>query len=277
MYVCPQCKLKIDNFLSQKCMQCNLEFSYTERGFSYNHDELLFKNFKKKYLLNKVLNNNAYISYKFLQEGSLSLSGREDVERFKVYIQKSLPFEQEIVILDIGCGLLEKPGYLDFETKNNITFYGIEPLAESNFFGHLITGTSEFIPLEDKSIDNIIFATSLDHVCSIETTIRESFRILKQEGKVVIWMSDQSKSFCKYIIDKLKVWRQNVIKGYRTDHYYVYPNYTVLEVPKGGVDPFHSFFESPKVIAKMFKKEGFASIDMQYNSKNEVFLTFQKQ
>ena len=31
----------------------------------------------------------------------------------------------------------------------------------------------------------------------------------------------------------------------------------VLEVPRGGVDPFHSFFESPKIIENKFKKSGF--------------------
>lgn len=274
MFVCPNCKNEIDLEFTC-CDQCKFEFKYTNKRFIYNYDKLLFNNYKEKYLLNKVLNNNGYISYKFLQDGSLSLPERDDVKRFKNYLLKQITLKQYCNILDVGCGLLEVPGYLDFKS-NNIEFYGLEPLEESKFFGNLITGCSEYIPLKDNSIDYIIFATSLDHVCSIDETLKEVYRVLKNNGKVIIWMSDQSKTLLERIKNKIRILRENIKKGYRTDLYYVYPNFTVLQVPNGAVDPFHSFFESPQVIKKMFINNDFEFDNIDYHSKNQVFLTFTK-
>jgi len=274
MFVCPNCKTVV-NLEFSSCSKCTYEYIYTKNNFSYDYDTLLFKQYKKKYLLNKVLNNNGYISYKFLQEGSLSLSNREDVQNFKKYLLQQISLVKEANLLDIGCGLLEVPGYLDFQA-DKLEHYGLEPLDESKFFGHLITGCSEFIPLEDNSMDYIIFATSLDHVCSIDATLQEVARVLKKDGKVILWMSDQSKTIIEKIKSKLRTVRDTFKKGYRTDLYYVYPNMTVLQVPKGAVDPFHSFFESPKIIKKMFSTYKFELDNMQYKSKNQVFLTFVK-
>lgn len=274
MFVCPKCKAKLDLKLNY-CCKCKFEYQYKDEKFIYNYDELLFNRFKKKYLLNKVLNNNGYISYHFLQDSSLSLSSREDVKRFKSYLMRQINFENNSKILDIGCGLLEIPGYLDFQCEN-IELYGIEPLAESKFSGQLITGCSEYIPLKSSSIDYIVFATSLDHVCSIDATLQEVYRVLKPNGKVILWMSDQSKTFLEKIKNSLRIFIDSIKKGYRTNQYYVYPNYTVLEVPKGAVDPFHSFFESPEVIKSFFNKSKFSFDNIDYYSKNEVFLTFFK-
>jgi ubiquinone/menaquinone biosynthesis C-methylase UbiE len=93
-------------------------------------------------------------------------------------------------LLDVGCGLLEVPGYLDFEDKSKFEFFGIDPIEDRSFRGIRIVGCSEFMPFEDEQFDVLIFATSLDHVCSLGYTISESYRILVDGGKVMIWMSD---------------------------------------------------------------------------------------
>jgi len=278
MYVCPACKTSLEDLSKQECPSCHLSYKYQNSRFTYNFDELLFKNFKQQFILNKVLNNNGYISYQFLQEGSLSLPEREDVQRFKQYIidHSGLKGSKALTILDVGCGLLEVPGYLDFENKTPHTFLGIEPIKESRFFGNLITGCSEFMPIASDSIDVVIYATSLDHVCSLEQTLRETFRVLKNKGKIILWISDQSSSLWGKIYNKYKILRENYSAGYRTDLYYVYPNYTVLGVPRGAVDPFHSYFESPEKIEKAFKKQGLNFEDQKYRHKNEVFMTFYK-
>lgn len=194
MYVCPVCKTSLENLSKQECRSCKLPYEYQNNRFSYNFDELLFHNFKKQFLLNKVLNNNGYLSYQFLQEGSLSLPEREDVQRFKQYIldHSAIEGSEALSILDVGCGLLEVPGYLDFKNRAQHTFFGIEPIKESCFFGNLITGCSEYMPLASNSIDVVIYATSLDHVCSLDQSISETFRVLKNNGKVILWVSDQS-------------------------------------------------------------------------------------
>lgn len=275
MYVCPKCKNNID-LQKQRCNNCRLEFKYERNHFIYNYDRLLFDKYKNIFLRNKVLNNNGLISYLLLEEASLSLENRDDVRRFRNFIETQLEKNKKNKILDIGCGLMELPGYLNFEEIEKMDLYGLEPIESSKFKGKLITGCSEFIPLEDKSMDVVIFATSIDHVCSIEDSINEVKRLLKKDGKVFIWMSDNQKSILSKIKNLIKTTFEYFKYGYRTDKYKIFNNFkVVLEVPRGGVDPFHSFFESPKIIENKFKKSGFYMTNKVINTKDEVFLTFE--
>lgn len=276
MYVCPKCKSKIE-LENTQCKTCKLEYTYKDNKLEYNYDLLLFNKFKNKFLRNKALNNNGLLSYLLLPEGSLSIDDRADVQRFRDFIEKKITNDKKYNLLDIGCGMLELPGYLNFKNIHNIEFYGIEPIKESNFKGNLIIGCSEFVPLQNNSMDFILFATSLDHVCSIEHSIEEVSRILAKNGKVIIWMSDRSINLVGKVKRKLKIVYDYIRYGYRTDIYHVYDDYrTVLEVPRGGIDPFHSFFESPQLIEGKFKKYGFKLVDKIKNNNDEVFLEFSK-
>lgn len=275
MYVCPKCKNTIE-LQKQICNNCGLEFKYKNNHFIYNYDRLLFDKYKNRFLRNKALNNNGLISYMLLEEESLSLENREDVRKFKNFIETQLKNDKKYRILDVGCGLMELPGYLNFEEIKNVELLGLEPIESSKFKGELITGCSEFIPLEDDSIDIVIFATSIDHVCSIKDSINEVKRVLRKDGKVFIWMSDNEKNLLSKLKSFVKIVINYIKNGYRTDRYKVFDDYkVVLEVPKGGVDPFHSFFESPKIIEEKFKKSGFKMTEQIINNKDEVFLTFE--
>ncbi len=272
IYVCPKCKgdIKIDE---TSCGSCGQEYLYKNRNFIYDFDNLLFSRYKSKYLLNKSLNNNGYLSYEFLKEGSLSLSNRKDVSNFRKFIENCVGNnDSELNLLDVGCGTLQFPGYLEFEDLKNVNFYGIEPIKQSKFKEELITGCSEFIPLKNNSIDIVIFATSLDHVCSIDDTIIEVNRILSDNGQVIIWMSDRSMNLLTKFKSKLRIIYDYLKLGYRTDIYKIYDNGIILEIPRGGVDPFHSFFESPKLIEKKFNSNGFKIKNIKYNNRDEVFI-----
>lgn len=94
-----------------------------------------------------MLNNNAYLGYIFLPEASLSFTGRDDVRNFRSYIQ---PYLSSGILLDVGCGILTLPGYLDFEDKLKFEFYGIDPIDNKSFSGMRIVGCSEFMPFDDR-------------------------------------------------------------------------------------------------------------------------------
>jgi hypothetical protein len=64
--------------------------------------------------------------------------------------------------------------------------------------------------------------------------------------------------------------------GYSVDKYYVYPNWTVLGVPPGGVDPFHSYFETPRKITALFEQFSMTICGEERHSDIEVFLAFKK-
>jgi len=270
------------------CHDCGFAYTYSKNYLKYDFDKLLFKQFKNKYLLNKVLNNNGYLGYHFLQKGSLSLSGREDVSDFKKYILSQISHG---IILDVGCGILDLPGYLDFERKEAFEFYGIDPIDDKSFKGVRVTGCAEFMPFQDNFFDVLILATSLDHVCSVERTISEAYRVLSKDGKVMIWMADHSVtrteklrtrviSLINNIREPSSPWVDvfNVAPStfVRVKNFAVYPNLTVLYIPKDAVDPFHASYESPRRIIEFMKRAKFVLVDKQYHHKNEVFLCFRK-
>jgi SAM-dependent methyltransferase len=275
-YRCASCRQSIDvpkmgaGLIT--CRSCNHQYNYALNYLCYDFDSLLFKRFGKQYLLNKVLNNNAYLSYLFLKEASISLPQRQDVIHFRKFILSHVNSGR---LLDVGCGLLEVPGYLDFEDKSKFEFFGIDPVEDRSFRGMRIVGCSEFMPFEDEQFDALIFATSLDHVCSLEYTISESYRILVHGGKVLIWMSDHRQSLLRWSRSWLGTKLMNVKKGYRTDKFVTYPNRIVFYRPHGAVDPFHAFLETPRAVISLMGNK-FRLSDSVSNNRDEVFLCFSK-
>lgn len=256
------------------CPKCGWNYDYRKNYLRYEFDTLLFNRFRNRYLLNKVLNNNAILSYQFLAETSLSVPGREDVARFREFIGKRFSHGK---LLDVGCGVLELPGYLDFADKSNVEFYGIDPMDDSKFRGRRIVGCSEFTPFEDEFFDAIIFATSLDHVCSVHHTVLETRRILKPKGMVFVWMSDWSLPWFTKLKSKLLTPWRNFRRGFDTRRYQVYDQGLVLAIPPGAADPFHSSPEIPSNIVKLFEKNGFPLIEKNARRSLEVFLAFEKE
>lgn len=276
-YKCVSCGkvLKVPNEGSGNivCENCRFEYEYADNYLRYECDHLLFKNHKKKYLLYKVLSNNAYLSYIFLKEASLSLPEREVVKNFKGFILSHINSGK---ILDIGCGTLDLPGYLDFKNKSQFEFFGIDPISEGSFKGVRVVGCAEYLPFQDNFFQAVVFGTSLDHVCLLEQTIAEAYRVLNKGGKVLVWMSDRSLSLKKKLKAKIKSIRQYRQDGYRKDKYFVYDNFTVLHVPEGAVDPFHSYNESPRKTIALMRKADFRYDEMIYKHENEIFLCFTK-
>lgn len=279
---CPRCHktLPHQQDFDTRCNKCQLRYRSSASVFSYDYDSILFKNFPKSFLLNKVLNNNGYISYTLLKSSSCALPDRENVHRFQDYVASRF---QGKTLLDMGCGPMPLPGYLEFTRNRDIDVYGLDPIAASDFTGFRVIGCSEFTPFVNNQFDAIIFATSLDHVCSLPQTIREVFRILRPQGKVFIFMSDQHIPIRKRIFGYLYRLQGKLLKiqtpktVVRKGRYVYYKNEgVVFFLPPGAKDPFHSFFESPQVLSKLFKKYGFTLDDMLYRDQNEVFLTFEK-
>jgi ubiquinone/menaquinone biosynthesis C-methylase UbiE len=275
IFMCIGCcsNLPINYSGEYTCATCGEHYLVAEGYLKTNFDQKLFDVFKKDYLLNKVLNNNGYISYKFLQDGSISLPDRKEVLLFRRFLESNF-FGRRI--LDAGCGIMDLPGYLmNFDT-DEFELIGVDPIDDNSFVGHRIVGCGEFVPLVDGSVDTIVFATSLDHVCNLDKTLAEAYRLLCSGGKVVVWMSDQSCS----LVCQIKRWlrcRFNSFKlGYPLNKYRIYPNWTVLAIPSGGMDPFHSSLESPKKMKQKFSNAGFRLTKQLTYSQNEVFLAFIK-
>lgn len=265
---------------------CGFVYSVKKGVLRYDFRSLLFRNFKDKYLFNAALNNNGYLSYIYLKEASLSLPSRSDVANFRDFIVRK---GHGVDILDIGCGPLPMPGYLQFGDSKKVRLVGIDPIENNEFHGFKIIGTGEFIPLCDETFDTIVFGTSLDHVVSMDATIKECMRVLKPGGHVFVWMGDRSgsKPSCKELLKQKAVAALKWLLGRRDypltwsgankiGNYYVYPDYTVFYIPKGAVDPFHSYEETPGHIVNHFFNRGFSLVDKSAETTAEVFLCFRK-
>lgn len=257
------------------CSNCRFSYEYASNYMKYDFDSLLFGKFKKRYLLNKVLNNNAYLSYLFLKEGSISLPERQEVKNFKNFILSHI---QSGALLDVGCGLMGVPGYLDFQKQGPFDLSGIDPIDDNSFKGLRIVGCSEFMPFAEAQFDAVIFATSLDHTCSIRHSIREAYRVLTPRGKVLVWMSDPPVSkLVNRIRSAVYTIAGSLKKGYRMDRFHIHPNWTVFYKPPGAADPFHRIIENPKMILELMMEEQFVHVETSYISNLEVFLCLSKK
>lgn len=257
------------------CPGCGFPYEIADDYIRYDPDPLLKERFEKDWVLWKVLSNNGYISYVHLKEGSVSLPEREDVNRFRAFLERNL---RRGFLLDVGCGPLEIPGYLMLDDPAGIQAIGLDPMDDIEFRGAKVIGCAEFLPWPDQAIDTIVFATSLDHVCSLDTTIQECHRVLNPGGRVIVWMSDRERK--KNIFRRLRRSIVNLIrhlvKGYPVHKYTIYSNGVVLYTPHGAVDPYHAFAESPGVLTGIMKKHGFRLVDQEYRSVDEVNLCFEK-
>ncbi len=167
--------------------------------------------------------------------------------------------------------------------------FGVDPIDSKAFIGMRTFGCGEFMPFQDEQLDAVIFATSIDHLCSVPYTIKETYRVLRAGGKVIVWMSDRGESsinkaltrFVKFLRGvKLRATGDRIVvdRGHPVTfgRFTIYPNYTVLYTPNGAIDPFHTCLENPRAIVNVMEKSNFRLMDTVYNNKDEVFLCFTK-
>lgn len=114
--------------------------------------------------------------------GSLSLEGHHPAEIFRAFIAPYMSGS----VLDIGCGPQELPVYLRGFKVERVA--GLDPLSgygQRRF--EFRQGFAEFLPWDDAQFDVVIFATSLDHVLSLERTLDEVCRVLRPGGVCIVW------------------------------------------------------------------------------------------
>lgn len=83
-------------------------------------------------------------------------------------------------ILDIGCGT--KP-YRPFFSNGGSEYIGIDLKPESKAD---MLCMSEYLPFRDKSFDVALCTQVLEHVSTPQDTIREIYRVLKEDGILIL-------------------------------------------------------------------------------------------
>ncbi len=126
---------------------------------------------------------NARKEYEERPVTSLSIKGNPGAEQFRNYLSTVLSGS----VLDIGCGPLKLPWYLEGQDVHRIA--GIDPLpgeTDRNF--EFCQGFAEFLPWPDEEFDVVTVGTSLDHVISLDMTFLEILRVLRASGICAIWV-----------------------------------------------------------------------------------------
>lgn len=214
-----------------------------------NHLEQLRQTFPHKFPVYYVLLQNANLSYELFPDSSVSLPERKDVQRFGKFIK---PYLRDRV-LDVGIGPMPLPGY--FSNPKGFELIGLDPITLP--WSHVLEACAEFMPFENDYFSAVVFATSLDHVCDTARSISESYRVLKPDGSVLVWMSDNS---------------------------HLPPQHGIVEiqgipfvVPPGAIDPFHMRNESYERTIGKFNFAGFELKQLNDSPKSEIFMRFGKK
>ena len=220
-------------------------------------------NKKKKQMLNKILNQNADISYDICKTSSVSVKGRPDVQKFQAYIKTNYKNGK---VLDLGCGPLAWPDYLPKEIAEP---FGIDP-KPSKFRGKFTQCMAEELPFDSNSFDTVICATSLDHMLDLGKAISEVSRTLSNNGRFVVWCN-------KDLTFKTKV-KVSIKKhlNYIRPKYWQFDEGYVFEIPRGAVDPFHIEYIPPKKIIRWCVKYEMVKLHSEVYEGN-LFLCFEKR
>jgi SAM-dependent methyltransferase len=93
-------------------------------------------------------------------------------------------------VLEIGCG----PSGIIFKIDTARYRIGIEPmelgdLVDEDWKKKMVKkGIGEELPFEDNSFDIVISFNALDHAINPEGVIRETHRVLRNNGDFLLWM-----------------------------------------------------------------------------------------
>lgn len=90
-------------------------------------------------------------------------------------------------ILDIGCGPVAVPIYLDGYDLKLVA--GIDPFGSAEIHPFLfVRAVAEGIPWADESFDTLVVATSFDHFLDLSLGLSEMARVLKPNGELLAWV-----------------------------------------------------------------------------------------
>jgi SAM-dependent methyltransferase len=115
-------------------------------------------------------------------EGNLSHEGSVGANYFRMFVNAYARGR----ILDVGCGPIALPIYLADWPCDQIA--GVDPLPPFGTHPFPFVQTfAENIPWQDGCFETVVIATSLDHIYLLDIALAEIRRVLKPDGRLLIW------------------------------------------------------------------------------------------
>lgn len=177
MNTCVSCKsrrleefITVNGFKILKCMNCKILFTNTDRNNNKSNNDFYNDDYIKGYALRR----------------------EELINRFTNHLEKIEKFKPGGKILDIGCGM----GYfLEAAKKSkNVKWeiYGLElnkslrNRANKQVKRQIIAGKMSSLPFKDRIFDCVTCFDVLEHDVNLETNLEEIYRVLKNDGVLVV-------------------------------------------------------------------------------------------
>jgi SAM-dependent methyltransferase len=202
------------------------------------------------------LEANGAQAYEIDPPSSLSVGEREDARAFAEFC------EFEGLVLDVGCGPQELPTYAAGVRER---FVGIDPLlgVQPRAFA-FVQGIAEYLPFRDGVFDQVLFATSIDHVLMADLALAEARRVTKPGGSVCIWLGELPPVPLR---DRLRRRRQpERITQIETSQATM-----KFEIPTGAADAFHVAHPSARQVQRWLKQAGLTVREVQRPIINHCF------
>jgi SAM-dependent methyltransferase len=184
-------------------------------------------------------------------EHSLSVTARPDADAFREFCAFSG------IVLDVGCGTQGLPTYADLDACR---FVGIDPLpgdAERAF--EFVQGLGEYLPFRTGSLDQVLFATSLDHMLVPRRALAEAARAIRPGGAVNVWFGELDRETrARGPLQRVRALAGRALRGPAPEaEPAAEPEYIArLEQPEGAIDKFHVAHPDADTIAGWFADAG---------------------
>jgi len=149
-------------------------------------------------------------------------------------------------VLSIGCG----PALLDaklhqLHPEMNITGLDIskQMIKQAPKSIHVKYGDAQNLEFKNSSFDTVLYITSLEFIKDYKRAIKETYRVLEQEGKIIIIMlNPQSSYFKEEYNDKESYIRKNIkhtnvegIKEFISKYFFIENEEYFLGIKKGEI------------------------------------------
>ena len=169
--------------------------------------------------------------------------GETDPNFYKNEHQRDTPMYHELEligrVLDVGGGL----GHIRKYMKSGQEFASIDPSAgihkkaenRPNLFAayplltplNLVWGFAEMLPFQDQSFNTVNMRSCIDHFSNAEQALLEAYRVLRNEGRLIIGMSIKDQSIKGQLKDVLRDIRGFLLPQFQ-DHHIWHPTYEEL-------------------------------------------------
>lgn len=182
-------------------------------------------------------------------EDSLSVVERPDAEAFAAFCAFSG------TVLDVGCGTQRLPTYAHTE---RCRFVGIDPLpGEPERAFEFVQGIGEYLPFRSDSLDQVLFATSLDHMLVPRLALAEAQRVVRPGGAVNVWFGELDREPGGGRLRRVAGCLARAVGRGPKAEAAAEPEYIArLVQPEGAIDKFHVAHPGADAIAAWFAQTG---------------------